>query len=44
MLLKCWYQSSNNLSLLLVDKAPEMELNKKRWKSNVRILEWVRRY
>jgi len=44
MLLKCWYQSSNNLSLLLVDKAAETELNKNRWKSNVRILESVRRY
>ena len=28
MLLKFWYQSSNNLSLLLVDKAGEIELNK----------------
>ena len=32
--------SSNNLSLLLPDKAAEMELNKNRWKSNVRTLEW----
>jgi len=44
MLLKFWYQSSSNLSLLLVDKAGEIQLNKNRWKSNVRTLEWVRRY
>jgi len=29
MILKCWYQSSTNLWLLLVDKPVEMELNKK---------------
>jgi len=28
MILKCWYKSSNNLSLLLVDKPVEMELKK----------------
>jgi len=44
MKLKCWYKSSNNLSLLLVDKPVEMELNKNRWKSNVSTLEWVREY
>jgi len=44
MILKSWYQSSNNLSLLLDDKPVEMEINKNRWKSNVITLEWVRRY
>jgi len=44
MILKCWYQSSKYHSLLLVDKAVEMELNKNIWKSNVSTLEWVRRY
>jgi len=39
MILKCWYQSSNNLSLLLVDKPVEMELNKNRSKSNIGTLE-----
>jgi len=29
MILQCWYQSSNNLSLLLVDQHVEMELSKK---------------
>jgi len=29
MILKCWYQSSNNLSLLLVVQHVEMELSKK---------------
>jgi len=28
MILKCWYQSSKYLSLPLVDKPVEMELNK----------------
>jgi len=44
MILKCWYKSSNDLSLLLVDKLVEMELIKNRWKSNVSTQEWVRRY
>jgi len=44
MILKCWYQTTINLSVLLVDKPVEMELNKNRWKSNVSTLEWVRRY
>jgi len=44
MILKCWYQSSNQLSLLLVDKPVEMKLNKNRWKPNVSTLECVRRY
>jgi len=44
MILKFWYKSSNNLSLLLVDKPVEMELIKNIWKSNVSTLEWVRGY
>jgi len=44
MILKCWYQSINNLSLLLVDKPVEMKLNKNGSKSNVSTLGWVRRY
>jgi len=44
MILKFWYKSSNNISLLLVDKPVEMELIKNVWKSNVSTLEWVRRY
>ena len=44
MILKCWYQSSINLSLLLVDKPVEMELNRNRWNTNLSTLEWVRTY
>ena len=44
MILKFWYKSSNNISLLLVDKPVEMELIKNVWKSNVSTLEWVRIY
>jgi len=35
MMLKCWYQSSNDLSLLLVDKPVEMELNKKTYENQM---------
>jgi len=35
MMLKCWYQSSNDLSLLLVDKPVAMELNKKTYENQM---------
>jgi len=38
-ILKCWYKTSSNLSLLLVDKLVEMELIKNRWKSTISTLE-----
>jgi len=44
MIFESWYRSSNNLSLLVVDKPAELEINKNKWKSNVSTLEWVRRY
>jgi len=42
--LKCGFKSSKYLSLLLLEKTVEMEINKNRLKSNVSTLEWVRRY
>jgi len=38
MILKCSYQTTINLSVLLVDKPVEMELNKNKWKSNLSTL------
>jgi len=44
MIFESWYGSSNNLSLLVVEKPVELEINKNKWKSDVSTLEWVRRY
>jgi len=44
MIFESWYRSSNNLSLLVVEKPVELEINKNKWKSDVSTLEWVRRY
>jgi len=44
MIFESWYRSSNNLSLLVVEKPVELEINKNKWKSDESTLEWVRRY
>jgi len=40
MILKCGFKSSKYLSLLLLEKPVEMEINKNIWKSNVSTLDW----